>query len=730
MSLFSNIQSLGQAMNVFTYGETVIANNIANASVPGYALQRLDISSVAPINQDGLLLGSGVKATGVQNTRNVYLDNQLRLELGGLGFNNARLSGLQQISALFPEATNPASTAGLTGAISNLASAWSALASSPNSVAAKSAVLGDMQTLAAMFNTNSQQLYNLQRNLNTQVTNTITQVNTLLDQVVTLNKAIALGSLPGVNGKPNVLVDQREQVAEQLAQLMGANSTIDSAGNMVVTFSAGTLADGNYAYKLEAIPSGTAVGFTGIGYRQIPSGTPQEVTQQVSTGTLGGLLTARDVDVKAARLTMDKMAWGVISYSNQINESYVAGDATLSHDLFIGSKASDIQVSSAIVNNVGYIGGTRNTDPATAAGDLALMQAALQSMDMYQQVVTDTVNTLASAAPIDPTKALSTQSFTYAPSPLAIPSSKGEMVIQAGGNALHLKWDVTQSLDQIIANINANSGGAFYATFDQDPSTVNGLQGQQVHIFSTSPLTIYDVTGNLGKALMLSSQLSSSASINNSPLAGLGQMKPVQPMNSVTNKADVFTQELTGLGPTGSGVVDGNVFTWTPGQTLLNTLSDIATASGSLSYGWFPATQTASLVRSGDQAVNSTILTAANPMTPIGVSDTQGNLTQVFNFSDSDSNATKIFSEMVSTLSSNMSNTQALATQAQALVDNTNQLQAAQSGPDAIASYDSAQMVVYQRSFQAAARLQYVLDDMLNVLINRMGSPISNGSSN
>ncbi|HXC64108.1 MAG TPA: hypothetical protein VNZ67_07100, partial [bacterium] len=153
MSLFNNIQSLGASMNVFTYGETVIGNNIANAAVPGYALQTLDISSLPPINQDGLLLGSGVQATGVANTRNVYLDNQLRLELGGLGYNNARLSGLQQIAALFPEVTNPAATTGLQGAISNLSAAWSALALAPGSIAAKTTVLGDLQTLSAMFNT-------------------------------------------------------------------------------------------------------------------------------------------------------------------------------------------------------------------------------------------------------------------------------------------------------------------------------------------------------------------------------------------------------------------------------------------------------------------------------------------------------------------------------------------------------------------------------------------------
>ncbi len=35
-----------------------------------------------------------------------------------------------------------------------------------------------------------------------------------------------------------------------------------------------------------------------------------------------------------------------------------------------------------------------------------------------------------------------------------------------------------------------------------------------------------------------------------------------------------------------------------------------------------------------------------------------------------------------------------------------------------------AQATLYQRSYEASVRLQSIIDDMLNVLINHMGSPI------
>jgi flagellar hook-associated protein FlgK len=39
-----------------------------------------------------------------------------------------------------------------------------------------------------------------------------------------------------------------------------------------------------------------------------------------------------------------------------------------------------------------------------------------------------------------------------------------------------------------------------------------------------------------------------------------------------------------------------------------------------------------------------------------------------------------------------------------------------------------AQAILYQRSYEAAVRMQYIMDEMLNVLINHTGSSASNSS--
>jgi flagellar hook-associated protein FlgK len=102
------------------------------------------------------------------------------------------------------------------------------------------------------------------------------------------------------------------------------------------------------------------------------------------------------------------------------------------------------------------------------------------------------------------------------------------------------------------------------------------------------------------------------------------------------------------------------------------------------------------------------------------VGDLTGNLSQVLNLNP-DSNATQIFSELTTNISGSITSSTAEQTQADNLVKATQALQTAQSGVNTDAQM--AQAVAYQNAYEAAVRMQYVLFDMLNLLITETGSP-------
>jgi flagellar hook-associated protein FlgK len=722
MSLFSSIETLGSSMRAFQYGIDVTQNNLANAATPGYSREVLNLEPSATMTLGSLQLGTGVQATNVQRIHDSFLDSQIQYEQSQLGYATATQAAVNQLAAIFPEVASPSATTGLTAAINNVVSAWSALAAAPNSTAAKTTVVGTLTTVASMLQTDAQQVYNLQVNLDQQVQSTVTQINSLSDQIANLNQQIKLATAQGQGNAPGALLDMREQAAEKLANLINANFTIVADGSMVVTFSGGVLADGNQAKHLALIPSNTQLGATDIGYYQTAKGLPTDVTAQISSGVLGGLLQARDGSVQTARLQLDQIAHGIITRSNEINDSYVAGDGTTSHDLLSGNSAADITINPIVAADPDYVGGTRD---ALAPGDLAKIQGQLENFIQFSSMRTATGSSLGGGGNVDPTLPIGSQVFAAAPSVTATPATPGQMVIATTGNAVTITWDNTQSINQIIRNINAAGAGAFYATFDNAT--------QKFILVGDTPMNVYDVTGNLADVLMISSSVISSAPINQYPVPGpvANEADAVGPLNDAQNMLNLFTKTST----TGGSIqVDGNTINWTPADqiqiSLALAIQGATPAPAQVGLTWDANTQTVTLEKSGDpfsaNAGSHDFTGLGNTMSAIQVEDISGNLAQALNL-DTDTNSSKILGQLVSSLSTQSEAASVAVQQAQAMVNQTQQLQNNVSQVDP--AQETAQAMLYQRSFEASVRLQAIIDDMLNVLINQMGSPDSSSVS-
>lgn len=720
MSLMSNVSMLNNALRTFQYGMNVTSNNITNATTPGYSRQLLDLQT-APIVFDGSLgIGNGVDATGIQRVRDTFLDSRIKFEQSELGRSTAEQEALTELAAIFPEVASASATTGLKGAIDNVVAQWTALAAAPGSAAAQAAVSGALRSLADMLQTDARKTFDLQVRINDQVDQTLAQVNSLLDQIAGINKQLkALGGTLSSTGAPNALLDLREQAAEQLAQLIGADFRTTYDGMMNVSIGVGDLVTAGTARHLTAISSPTDPGRTDIGYSAAPGIAAQNVTSSITSGTLGGLLSVRDTEVEGARLDLNRIAYGIISRTNEINQTFTAGDGTSQHSLLLGTSAADIVLDPIINSNPSYVGGTRDVN---SPGDLAKIQAQLENFIQFSSMRTAPGFTPGVPTAIDPTQPLSTQTFAWglnATTPLA----QGSFVISTTGNAASpILWDQTETLNQIIAKINANGSGAYYATFDASK--------QQLIIVGQTPMTVYDTNANFLEVFGISSVVTSSAPINNYPVPGLNQVDPWSPMNNTQNTLNIFSSPVsTG----GTVLVDGNAVNWTAADDISGTIN------GAISGATAPPTrvgmffntvdQTVTVYRTGDPfSANSGVLNfgLGNAMQSVQIVDQKGNLTQSLNL-NTNTNANKILDEMITTVGSRVQSEGVLVQQAQALVDQTQALQDAQSKVDLNA--ELAQATLYQRSYEASVRMQFILDEMLNVLINHTGSSASGGTA-
>lgn len=740
MSLFGNISMLSQAMNSFQEGLNIVSNNVANAATPGYSQEVLALNSLPTVNIDNLQLGEGDYATTIQRLHNVYLDNQLYLQLSDLGQANAEQTALQDLSSIFPEVTSPTATTGIQGALSNLETQWTALAAAPTSTTAETNVLKSLQNVAQLLNQDSQAVYNNTQNLDQSVQAQITQINGYVNQIASLNTQIVSIQSEGPMSNPNTLIDAREQAAEGLSKLIGANFRINSDGSMSVTINAGALVNEGQAFDLIGIPSQTNPGTTDVGYPVNTSDVYTDITDQITGGSLAGTIQVRDVYSKQVLLALNEVAYGLIQTSNNINETAISTSGVTDIPLFQGTNAMDIAVNPNLATNVSQIGGTR--DPNNP-GDVATMQAAQGQLLSYSFLESSPNRSpgVTPATIIDPTQPISSIIGNFAVTPgNPNAANPGSFTIMAGNNAVNVSWTGNESINQVIAAINAQGGGAIYATYNSSPyNAATNPQGQHMFIYADAPITAYDTSSSFLRAMQLSAVVTSAAPINNSPVSSYNQVDPTEPMNTnfspptSENLLNFYTKTdpppAVGQDVMKLGVVNIN---WLPSDSLAQIFTAISTSNGTTTKQVIstlynqPAAQIITFFDNGFTGANPPTLTPGTPMTSIAISDISGNLTSVLNL-NTNGNSSSVFSQMIASLSQEQSTQSTLSTQAQNMVTQTQQLQNSVSQVNL--NEETAQAQTYQYAYDASVELQQVMAQMLDVLINHTGSEVSSTQS-
>jgi flagellar hook-associated protein 1 len=216
--------------------------NIANADTPGYSRQQVDmterdpltIQSLSNVTGGGSQLGQGVDITTISRVRDQFLDVQYRTQNTQTNGDNTSSTLLGQVQA----ALNEPSSSGLSSALSNFWSAFTALGNDPTNQGALQAVLGAGQTVASGLNTLGNELTTLESQVTSQY-NSLTDPNTGpiasdANQIAALNTQIAQAQVNGLN--PNTLFDQRDQLIDDLSQYSNVNVTQQSNGMVNVSF--------------------------------------------------------------------------------------------------------------------------------------------------------------------------------------------------------------------------------------------------------------------------------------------------------------------------------------------------------------------------------------------------------------------------------------------------------------------------------------------------------------
>jgi len=287
----------------------VTSNNIANANTVGYDRQVPMLEESAPREVGGFMLGGGVSVASVQSMRDNVLNLRLNSETQQQSSLNTYVNGMQQVEAIF----NEASGVGLSSAIDGFFSSIQALSADPSNSTLRQSVLNAGNTLAEGFNSASSQLQQVKSGIDQDVTQTVKQINGLASQIAGLNQQIE--SFQGVGEGTGDLEGQRDQALSQLSSLVGTSTVSVNDGSVTVSLADGSpLVVGNQAFQLTTQTDPTT-GMTQI-YSQ-----GSNITAGITGGSLGGDIQVRDQEIPSLQEGLDNLAASLISNVNNANTS-------------------------------------------------------------------------------------------------------------------------------------------------------------------------------------------------------------------------------------------------------------------------------------------------------------------------------------------------------------------------------------------------------------------------
>ncbi|MBR1672028.1 MAG: flagellar hook-associated protein FlgK [Fretibacterium sp.] len=251
MSTFAGIEMGKRALNAFRLGMQTVGHNISNMETEGYSRQRVNYSTVQPMDLPGIgQVGQGVQADEIVRIRDEFLDFQYRSNQATLGY-------WDKINELYDTIQNyiaePAGE-GVRAAMNTFFDAMQTLQQTPENTAARRSLVESAQSLGNMLDSLVSGFETYNRAVNQEVQSSVAEANDILYKIAALNKQIYHAEALDQNA--NDLLDQRDLLLDKISSMldvtynepMGTNPT----GEFFLTLNGRALIQGDHVRELVA----------------------------------------------------------------------------------------------------------------------------------------------------------------------------------------------------------------------------------------------------------------------------------------------------------------------------------------------------------------------------------------------------------------------------------------------------------------------------------------------
>ena len=289
---------------------SVASANISNADTTGYSEKTANQAAVVSTGS-----GAGTTITGITSSVDKLLLKSLSKSNSELGSANTLNNYLDQLQSLYGSSGSSSSSGtSIANTIASLESAISSLASTTSSASLQSNAVSSLDDLASQLRSTSSEIQQLRGNADKDIASSVDDVNQQLKTIADLNKQIKQVAASGQSTAD--LEDQRNTAVLDIASKMNVSYFVSSSGGMQVYTSSGqALVDGSvHELSFTAASSVSASTTYPSGGLSCITVNGVDVTSQITSGEIGGLINLRDNVLTGAQSQLDQLA-------NQLSDS-------------------------------------------------------------------------------------------------------------------------------------------------------------------------------------------------------------------------------------------------------------------------------------------------------------------------------------------------------------------------------------------------------------------------
>ena len=235
-------------------------NNISNASTEGYSRQSVKTEAANALRVFAAYgcAGAGVETIAIERIRDQFYDNKYR--------NNETKLGEYDVKAYYTlmiqDYLTDDGASGFKTIYNQITAALEEITKNASSTSTKRQFISTIQTMTDYFNNMYGNLQNLQADVNDEIKMRVDKINSIAQEIATVNKQINVIEVTGVTA--NELRDKRDLLLDELSSIVDINVSetpiYDQAGNatgtnrLIVRVAGGqTLVDSDLYHQLVCV---------------------------------------------------------------------------------------------------------------------------------------------------------------------------------------------------------------------------------------------------------------------------------------------------------------------------------------------------------------------------------------------------------------------------------------------------------------------------------------------